>query len=176
MDPKGKAKKRNLVALRNLLIRIAFLAVVAYLILTYGFLITQCHGQSMFPAIKDGDLCIVFRREAQTFAGERLVKDDVVAYQADGQRRFGRVVAVAGDIVMMNGDGDLTVNGVSQNQDIPYPTHAREGTEYPLRVPDGCVYVLGDYRTNATDSRDLGAIPLESIEGKVITILRRREI
>ncbi len=172
----GKAKKRNLAALRNLILRIAFLAVVAYLILTYGFLIAQCRGQGMFPAIKDGDLCIAFRKEAQSLVGEHIVQDDVIAYQTDGQRRFGRVVAVAGDIVMIDDNGNLTVNGVSQNQDVPYPTYAREGTEYPLRVPDGCVYVLGDYRTNAADSRDFGPIPLKSVEGKVITILRRREI
>ncbi len=176
MNAKGKAKRRNLIALRNLLIRIAFLVVVAYLILTYGFLIAQCRGQGMFPAIKDGDLCITFRKEAQALVGEHIVQDDVIAYQADGQRRFGRVVATAGDIVMIDDNGTLTVNSLSQSQDVPYPTYAREGTEYPLLVPDGCVYVLGDYRTNATDSRDLGPIPLESVEGKVITILRRREI
>ena len=176
MNAKKKARKANLIGLRNLIIRIVILAVFAYLILTFGFLITQCRGQGMFPAIKDGDLCIVFRKEAQTLVGEHFVQDDVIVYQMDGQRRFGRVVAVAGDIVMIDGNGNLTVNGVSQTQDVPYPTYAREGTEYPLRVPDGCVYVLGDYRTNAKDSRDWGSIPLENVEGKVITILRRREI
>ena len=176
MNTKGTEKKRNLIALRNLIIRITVLAVIAYLILTYGFLITQCRGQGMFPAIKDGDLCIAFRRQAQALVGEHIVQDDVVAYRFDGQRRFGRVVAVAGDIVMIDGSGNLSVNGVSQSQEVPYPTSAREGTEYPLRVPDGCVYVLGDYRTNAMDSRDFGSIPLENVEGKVITILRRREI
>ena len=43
-----------------------------------------------------------------------------------------------------------------------------------LSVPEGSVYVLGDYRTNTQDSRDFGAIPIKSVQGKVITILRRR--
>ncbi len=176
VNAKGKTRKAYLAGFRNLIIRIVILAAFTYLILTYGFLITQCRGQGMFPGIKDGDLCIAFRREAQTLVGERFVKDDVVAYKADGQRRFGRIVAVAGDIVVIDENGDLSVNGITQSQDVPYPTYAREGTEYPLRVPDGCVYILGDYRINVTDSRDLGAIPLESVEGKVITVLRRREI
>lgn len=169
-------KKKKTVALRNLILRIVFLAVAAHLILTFGFLITQCRGQGMFPGIKDGDLCIVFRREAQSLVGERIVQDDVVAYQAEGQRRFGRVVAVAGDIVMLDERGELTVNGVAQSQDVPYPTYPREGTEYPLRVPEGCVYILGDYRINVTDSREFGPVSLKNVEGKVITILRRREI
>ena len=92
----------------------------------------------------------------------------------NGKRGFGRVVAVAGDVVMMDDSGALTVNGVPENREILYPTYAKGETEYPLRVPDGCIYVLGDYRTNTEDSRDLGPIPLDSVEGKVITILRRR--
>ena len=45
----------------SLLMRVAGLAVVAWLLLTQVFLITQMHGQSMFPAMKDGDLIIGYR-------------------------------------------------------------------------------------------------------------------
>ena len=47
---------------------------------------------------------------------------------------------------------------------------------YARFVPEGCVFVLGDYRTQAEDSRDFGCISLEDVKAKVITILRRREI
>jgi len=43
-------------------------------------------------------------------------------------------------------------------------------------VPEGCVYILGDYRTQSEDSRDFGAVPLEAVEAKVITLLRRRSL
>lgn len=172
------AKRRmqaiNRAGIRSLIIRVVCLAAIAYLILTYGFLITQCHGQNMFPAMKDGDLCIVFRREALTLFQEPLKQDDVIAYQANGKRGFGRVIAVAGDVVMLDESGNVSVNGVNQRQDLPFPTYPKGETEYPIRVPDGCVYVLGDYRTNTVDSRDLGPVPLETVDGKVITILRRR--
>ena len=158
----------------NLVIRVLCLAVIAYLILTYGFLITQCHGQNMFPALKDGDLCIVFRTEAQNLFQDPLKQDDVIAYQVNGKRNFGRVVAVTGDVVMLDEGGATIVNGVTEGQEILFPTYAKEGMEYPLRVPAGCVFVLGDYRTNTADSRDYGSISLDQIEGKVITILRRR--
>ena len=93
-----------------------------------------------------------------------------------GTRYFGRVVAAEGDVVNISDTGSLIVNGTTQGGEILFPTERREndGMEYPLRVPEGCVYVLGDYRTNTRDSRDFGPIPLESVEGKVITILRRR--
>ena len=93
-----------------------------------------------------------------------------------GTRYFGRVVAAEGDVVNISDTGSLIVNGTTQGGEILFPTERREndGMEYPLRVPEGCVYVLGDYRTNTRDSRDFGPIPLEIVEGKVITILRRR--
>ena len=161
---------------RRLAVRLIYLAVIFYLLFTYCFLITQCHGQDMFPAMKDGDLCVVFRTQTQKLFGEKIVADDIIAYQTDGRRAFGRVVAVAGDVVMIGDSGSLMVNGVTESGDIVFPTYAEGELEYPYRVPEGCVYVLGDRRVSTTDSRDLGPIPLESVEGKLITILRRREL
>lgn len=124
--------------------------------------------------MKDGDLCVVFRTQTQKLFGEKIVADDIIAYQTEGKRAFGRVVAVAGDVVMLSDSGSLMVNGVTEGGDIVFPTYAEGELEYPYRVPDGCVFVLGDYRVKTTDSRIRGPIPLESVEGKLITILRRR--
>ena len=74
----------------------------------------------------------------------------------------------------MNDSGTFLVNGTTQGGEILYPTYPKEGLEYPHRVPEGHVFILGDYRTQARDSRDFGAVPLKDIEGKVITIIRRR--
>ena len=161
---------------RRLAVRLIYLAVIFYLIFTYCFLITQCHGQDMFPAVKDGDLCVVFRTQTQRLLGEKIVADDIIAYQTDGKRAFGRVAAVGGDVVMLSDSGSLMVNGLTEGGSILFPTYALGEQEYPYRVPEGSVFVLGDYRVNTTDSRILGPIPLESVEGKLITILRRREI
>ena len=45
-----------------------------------------------------------------------------------------------------------------------------------LTVPEGCVYLLGDYRTNTTDSRDFGPVEEKQIKAKVVSIFRRRGI
>lgn len=166
----AKRKERVLLAedFRGLIVRVAVLALAGWLLFTQVFLITQTSGQSMFPSLKDGDLAIVYRLQ------EDYAREDVVAYTHEGVRYFGRIIARETDVVTLDESGTLLVNGTRQSGEIMYPTYAKEGIEYPYRVPNGCIFVLGDYRTQTSDSRDFGPIPMENVEGKVITILRRR--
>ena len=124
----------------------------------------------MFPAVKDGDLLIGYRLQ------KTYLKDDVVVYEADGKLRTGRILGRESDVITMDDSGTLLVNGTVQSGEILFPTYAKEGIEYPYRIPEGQVFILGDYRTQAEDSRDFGCISLEDVKAKVITILRRREI
>ena len=57
-----------------------------------------------------------------------------------------------------------------------YPTYAKDEVKYPYTVPEGMVFILGDYRTQAVDSRDFGAVEQKDVQAKVITILRRRSL
>lgn len=155
---------------RSLFLRVLLLAAAGYILFTEVFLVAQVTGNGMFPAVKDGDLMIVFRMQ-QDYA-----KNDVIAVNVEGKRQIGRIIARETDVVMLDQTGTLTVNGTVQGGEILYPSYAKEGIEYPYRVPDGHVFVMGDYRTQTTDSRDWGAVPMEQVEGKVITILRRRGV
>ena len=154
----------------GLLAKIAVMAIAALVIFTQVFLLTQSVGMGMFPAIEDGDLVLVYRLQQQ------YEKGDVVAYKIDGETCLGRIVARQTDVVMMDDSGTLQINGTNQGGEIMYPTYAKPGTEYPFRVPEGTLYLLGDYRTQTEDSRDFGPIPMDDIQGKVITIVRRRGV
>lgn len=152
----------------SLLFRVLFLALAGWAMFTHVFLITQVSGNAMFPAVKDGDLVIAFRLQ------QEYAKNDVVVYTADGESRLGRIAARETDVVILDDTGKLLVNGTNQAGEILYPTYAKEGLTYPYAVPEDHVFVLGDYRTQTEDSRDFGSIPMENVQGKVITILRRR--
>lgn len=154
----------------SLLARILILAAAGWLLFTQVFLIIQAPDNGMFPAVKDGDLLIGFRLQGS------YVKNDVVIYEADGKKHIGRVLGRETDVITMDETGTLLVNGTTQSGEILFPTYAKEGIEYPYTVPEGCVFILGDYRTQAEDSRDYGSIPLEDVEAKIITILRRRTL
>lgn len=170
----AQALRRRRMALQTrrgysaLALRLCLLCLLLWLIFGQIFLLHRNQGLGMFPAMKDGDLVLAYRLQ-KTYA-----KGDVVIYIADGQQYLGRVIAGQTDVVHMDDSGSLTVNGNPQNGEILYPTFARENSAYPVRVQEGMVYVLGDYRTQTQDSRDFGPIPLDDIQGKVIAFVRRR--
>ena len=154
----------------SLLLRCILLAAVIFVMLNHVFLITQMKGNGMYPALEDGDLILAYRLQKE------YTKNDVVVYQAEGQLQLGRILGRGGDVISMDDSGSLRVNGTTQGGEILYPTYPREGAEYPYVVPEGHFYLMGDYRTQTKDSRDFGPIPEDALQGKVITLLRRRGI
>ena len=154
----------------SLFFRIGLIAFCSWLLLSQVFLLTQNSGTDMVPSMKDGDLVVAYRLQKD------YAKGDVIVYEVDGKQHVGRIIARGTDVVTMDDSGTLLVNGTAQGGEIIYPTYAKEGMEYPYKVPENAVFVLGDYRTEATDSRDFGPVPMEDVKGKVITILRRRSL
>ena len=77
-------------------------------------------------------------------------------------------------MVMLEEDGTLRVNGTLHAGEVLYPTYPAGGVTYPYTVPEGCLFILNDYRTRGRDSRHFGAVPQQDAAGKVITLLRRR--
>lgn len=152
----------------SLLIRIVLLAATGFVLFTQVFLITQAKGNDMFPAIKDGDLVITFRLQKE------FVKDDIVIYQVGDVTHLGRIVALENDKVLLDDSGVFRLNGTQQRGEIVFQTFSKDGYDYPLQVPEGSLFLLGDHRMETKDSRDYGPIPKEQVKGKVITILRRR--
>lgn len=165
-------KRKNKAAIKtgyiHLLLRIALLGILGYLLLSQVFLITRAEGNDMYPAMKDGDLMIGFRLQAE------YQKNDVIIYRMDGKDRTGRLIAQENDVVIMDETGALLVNGSVQGGEIHYPSYAKAGITYPYRVPESQMFIMGDHRTQAADSRDFGSVAEEQVLGKVITILRRR--
>lgn len=155
---------------KSLLMRIVVFVIAGYLIFTQVFLITQNHGMGMFPAIKDGDLILAYRLQKDYY------KNDVVVYQYGESLYVGRIIGRENDTISLDETGTVKINGATQSSEILFPTYVKEEITFPYTVPEGCVFILGDYRTQAEDSRDFGAVKMEDIKGKVITLLRRRDL
>ncbi len=157
---------------------------------SYGASMIVVYQNSMNPTLYDGDFLvtnklvylfkepepgdiIIMLKEEPTGIGITAVGKTLEDYigsiqgKADRVRYVKRVVAVAGDIVSFQG-GYLYINGERMEEDyIEGYTYANYG-EYPLIVPEGEVYVLGDNRENSLDSRMFGTVPIKLIESKVV--------
>ena len=112
--------------------------------------------------------------------------DDVVVFDApDGFRGptdhlVARIVATSGQRVDIQ-NGQVLIDGVAQTEPylsapiatIPLAQNPIPGcvqsTPSSCVVPDGAVFVLGDNRNAALDSRKFGPIPLDDIVGHIPT-------
>ena len=155
----------------QLLLKIAFIVLAVFLIFTFLYGIVRINDVSMKPAIKDGDLVMYYRLD------KRFISGDVAVFEDDGRTTTGRVVAVAGDTVDITKNG-LKINGAEQiSQDIYYDTtQFKDGVDFPVTVGSGQVFILGDNRPQASDSRIYGCIDIKDVKGKVIAIIRSRGI
>lgn len=153
----------------QLTLKIVLIVGCVLAVFTFIYGAARITDPSMKPAMHEGDLAIYYRLDKRFHIG------DVAAVQYQGKTLMGRVVAMEGDLVDITGDG-LIVNGAIQfSEDIYFgTTQFAQGVSFPLTVGEGQVFLLGDNRPSATDSRIYGCVDLKDIKGKVIALIRTR--
>jgi len=156
---------------RTLGIKIGAIAAVFALTFTFLYGLHYDTEPGMHPAVKDGDLVLYYRLDKRYRPGDLLL----LTFQ--GQRQVRRVVATAGDTVDITEEG-LVINGALQQERGIYQKTQRyaDGVDFPLTLKGNEVFVLGDARENAADSRVYGPVNVKDTRGTVITILRRRNL
>ena len=169
-----KKKRKSPTLLREFMylgVKIGAIMLISMLMLTFAFGLWQADDLSMIPAIQEGDL-VFFNRMDRDY-----VATDTIVVQFEGQRQVRRVVAVAGDTVDITEDG-LIINGRPQQELTIYEdtTQFVEGIDFPYVIPAGEMFILGDSRGRAVDSRVYGSVKIEDTLGSVVTIVRRRNL
>lgn len=144
------------------------------LVFTFAVRMMGVSGPSMIPTLQNGDRLIVVNA---TICGAYKVGDIVIARKESfsSEPIVKRVIATEGQTVDIDFDlGRVYVDGVELHEDyINDLTYLEEGTEFPLTVPEGSVFLMGDNRNHSNDSRDsrLGPVDERMIIGKAVFVV-----
>ena len=144
------------------------------LVFTFAVRMMGVSGPSMIPTLQDGDRLIVINA---ALCGTYRVGDIVIARKEsfDEKPIVKRVIAAGGQTVDIDFDlGRVYVDGALLEEEyINDLTYLEEGTEFPLTVPEGSVFLMGDNRNHSNDSRDerLGPVDERLIIGKAVFLL-----
>ena len=149
------------------------LVVVA--IFTFVIRMMGVDGHSMLNTLHHGDRLLV----VNSMLYHDYKYGDIVILRKNGvfddDPIVKRVIAVEGQTVDIDfTEGIVYVDGEALEEDyIREPTYTAEGTEFPLTVPEGSIFVMGDNRNGSSDSRDyrLGTVDTRYVIGKAAFLI-----
>lgn len=140
---------------------------------TFAARLIGVDGHSMLPTLQDGDRMLVLN----AILYHDYKYGDVVVLRKDTflqEPIVKRVIATAGQTVDIDFDsGTVYVEGQPLREDyINELTFLEEGTEFPLTVPEGHIFVMGDNRNRSSDSRDsnLGTVDTRYVIGRAVAV------
>lgn len=140
---------------------IPYVIIVIAVILLRTFVVTPVivDGDSMNDTLKDGQILLLKKYD------KNFERFDIVVFEYEDSKLVKRIIGLPGDHVEYE-DGVLYINGeiiedqfasITGNFDLQYLGYDK--------VPDGYYFVMGDNRTRSVDSRRIGLIKEENIDG-----------
>ena len=175
------------------------IAYAIYLVLSYFVgTIAGIKQSSMYPTAKEGERVLISRRILFNKSIERsdvviveapldVVENNTefaIFKEAKGLENFTyyvmglgkksyikRVIGLPGEHIYIAETGEVYIDDKILNE--PYLVEGlktpRTGDYYNIQIPEGYVFVMGDNREGSKDSREFGLVPMNKIEGKVVT-------
>lgn len=141
-------------------------AIVLAVLFLFSCRIGIVSGNSMSPTLGDGDYVVY---SSITFCGLRS-GDIIVFDNKDCGALIKRVIGCPGDVISIKG-GVVYLNGGKLTEDYTAPGLFSPGDiEYPLHIPSGCYFVMGDNRKESRDSR-MRCVGLVS-DGQILGVVR----
>ena len=159
-------------SIRELLIDTFKLVIVVFIILflmIYVVSVTQVVGNSMKSTLNDGDVLILSKASYRIFDVKR---GDIISLDyEDTKYLIKRVIGLPGDDIDII-DNQLYINGEVYKEDylddnLNYDDFSLQDLGYAT-IPEDYYLVLGDNREDSIDSREIGLISKDEINGKIV--------
>ena len=149
--------------LRSTIYALVVVAAVAVLLATLFLPVLQVSGDSMNPTLQDKDVIVLVKSGS-------LKTGDLCGIYWQNKLLLKRVIGLPGDIISLDENGVVTVNGTVLDE--PYVDELALGEcdiKFPYQVPENRYFVLGDHRATSIDSRSsvIGCVEKNQIVGKV---------
>ena len=159
---------------------------IVLLLFTYVLRIATVEGSSMEPTLqnedrlivsdifftpKQKDIIIIKSEKAHLFADES--ETEIIESDGLNKRIVKRVIATEGQTVDIDFElGDVYVDGekIYESYIADLTTRDEGAFDYPITIPEGYLFVMGDNRMWSKDSRhpEVGLIKNEDVSGHVI--------
>lgn len=174
----GKEKKQiDYDLIRNIGIwafKVILVCLLALVIVFYFGRQVKNSGDSMRPAVLDGDIVLVNR---MIYDASKPKRGDIIVFKPNGNENarsyIKRIIGLPGETVQIK-DKEIYINGEKLEEDYETTAIEEAGTAAEEITLDGDEYfVLGDNRRNSEDSRmaDIGNVKRSEIEGKAWFVL-----
>lgn len=136
---------------------IPYIIILAVVILIRTFVVTPVivSGTSMNNTLKDGEILLLNKLD------KKYERYDIVVFDYEDSKLVKRIIGLPGETVKYD-DGKLYINGEETEDSFATITHNFELSEV---IPEGYYFVMGDNRNNSSDSRIIGLISEEQING-----------
>ena len=144
---------------------VPYIVIIVVVVLIRTFIITpiRVDGMSMYSTLNDGEILLLQKYD------KNFKRYDIVVFKNGEDRLIKRVIGLPGDKIKYK-NNKLYINGKYTKE--KFLTNNQKTYDFTLedigykKIPKGYYFVLGDNRTNSTDSRILGLIKKDRIQGK----------
>ena len=157
-------RQKYKLSLKNTVFSLVTVAAIAVLVATLWLPVLQIYGGSMSPTLEDGQIVV-------STTVNKLESGDIIAFYYNNKILVRRAICMGGDEIAMDQAGNVYIE--SDLLDEPYldtPSIGQCNLTFPYRVPENHIFVMGDHRAIAMDSRlkEIGTVPADRIIGKVL--------
>lgn len=142
--------------------------IIIMFVIFYVVSITQVVGNSMSPTLKDGEVLILNKFKYRFVDVKR---GDIISLKYDDTKYLiKRIIGLPGEEINIV-DSKLYIDGKAYNEkyisnDLKYLDFYLKDLGYDS-IPKDMYLVLGDNRLNSMDSREIGLVKKEDINGNI---------
>ena len=160
MEEIEKNKKKNY--FRELL---PYFIIILVVIFIKVFIVSpiRVNGESMDSTLHDGDIMLL---DEVSYRFSDIQRFDIVVIHREDEYLIKRVIGLPGEKIKYV-DGKLYVNGKYVKEDFEH----KKTNDFSAIINEENYFVMGDNRTNSTDSRSFGTVSRDQILGKTSLII-----